>query len=106
MANNVTVRDGNGLTEILRTVESGGVHTPVHRIDGYDPFDDMVKMKSVQKKWRDSFTQPLSNQWDVVTADGTTATVSSGLLTIASGTTAGGYAELLQWYLAAERSNA
>lgn len=95
MANNVTVRDGNGLTEILRTIESGGVHTPVHRIDGYDPFDDMVKMKSVQKKWRDSFTQPLSTLWDVVTADGTTATVSGGLLTIASGTTAGGYAELL-----------
>lgn len=95
MANNITVRDGNGLPEVLKTVETGGVHTPVHRIDGYDPFDDMVKMKSVQKKWRDSFTQPLSTLWDVVTADGTTATVSGGLLTIASGTTAGGYAELL-----------
>lgn len=95
MANNITVRDGNGLLEVLKTVETGGIHTPVHRIDGYDSFDDMIKMKSVQKKWRDSFTQPLSNQWDVVTADGTTTTVSGGLLTIASGTTAGGYAELL-----------
>lgn len=95
MSNNIVVKDANGLNETLRTIETAGVHTPVHRIDGYDPFDDMVKMKSVQKKWRDSFTQPLSNLWDVVTADGTTATISGGLLTIASGTTAGGFAELL-----------
>ena len=62
---------------------------------GYDAADDMVKVKSVQKKWRDSFTRPLTDLWDVTTALGTTATVSAGVLTIASGTTAAGYAELL-----------
>jgi hypothetical protein len=62
---------------------------------GYDANDEMFKVKSVQKKWRDSFTRPLTDLWDVTTASGTTATVSAGVLTIASGTTAAGYAELL-----------
>ena len=62
---------------------------------GYDSADDKVKVKSVQKKWRDSFTRPITDLWDVTTAFGTTATVSAGVLTIASGTTAAGYAELL-----------
>jgi hypothetical protein len=62
---------------------------------GYDAGDDMMKVKSIQKKMRDSFTRPLTDLWDVVTSGGATATVSGGLLTVASGTTAGGYAELL-----------
>lgn len=62
---------------------------------GYDAGDDMVKVKSVQKKWRDSFTRPLTDLWDVTTSLGSTATVSAGVLTVASGTTAAGYAELL-----------
>lgn len=53
-----------------------------------------ITVDSVQKKWRDSFTGDLS-KWDVTTALGSTATLSSGVLTIASGTTAGGYVELL-----------
>jgi hypothetical protein len=95
MPNNVVIRDANGLVETMRTVESGGVHTPVQRIEGYDSVDDMVKIKSIQKKFRDSFTSPLVDRWDLIQADGTTATISSGVLTLASGTTAGGYAELL-----------
>ena len=62
---------------------------------GYDFTDEMVKVKSVQKKMRDSFTGALTDKWDVTTALGVTATNASGVLTIASGTTAGGYAELL-----------
>lgn len=63
--------------------------------DGYDAADDMLKVKSVQKKWRDSFTRPLTDLWDIITSGDTTATASAGVLTIASGTTAASYAELL-----------
>jgi hypothetical protein len=65
------------------------------QISGYDPVDDMLRVKSVQKKMRDSFTSPLTDKWDVITADGATATNASGILTIASGVTAAGYVELL-----------
>ena len=64
-------------------------------IAGYDSVDEMLKVKSVQKKFRDSFTSALSEKWDVTEVSGSTATASAGVLTIASGTTAGGYAELL-----------
>ncbi len=95
MADNITVKDAAGTNQVVRTRESGGVHTPIHSIDGYDAADDMVKVKSVQKKWRDSFTRPLTDLWDITTSGGTTATASAGVLTIASGTTAAGFAELL-----------
>lgn len=95
MANNITVKDATGADQVVRTRESGGVHTPIHSIDGYDAADDMVKVKSVQKKWRDSFTRPLTDLWDITASGGTTATAAAGVLTIASGTTAAGYAELL-----------
>ena len=64
-------------------------------IAGYDAGDDMLKIKSMQKKWRDSFTRPLTDQWDVTLSGGMTAVNSAGQLTIASGTTAAAYAELL-----------
>ena len=66
-----------------------------HEIPGVDSADDMVKVKSIQKKFRDSWTRPIAEQWDVTESGGSTANVSAGLLTIASGTTAGGYVELL-----------
>ncbi len=64
-------------------------------IPAYDALDDMVKVKSIQKKFRDSWTRPVADQWDVVTSGGTTIANSAGVLTIASGVTAGGYAEML-----------
>lgn len=64
-------------------------------IPGFDATDDMFKVKSIQKKFRDSWTRPLTDQWDVVEQGGSTATISGGMLTIASGTTAGGFVELL-----------
>lgn len=57
--------------------------------------DGSALVSSVQKKFRDSWTRPLSELWDVTTSGGVTATNSGGVLTIASGTTAAGYAELL-----------
>lgn len=64
-------------------------------LPGYDPFNDMMKVQSTQKKWRDSFVGTVAEDWDVVTSGGMTATLDAGVLTIATGTTAGAYAELL-----------
>lgn len=95
MPDNLTIRDGNGNATLVRTTEVAGVHIPHHVPAGYDAQDDMLKVKSIQKKWRDSFTMPLSNQWDVVSSGGVTATSAGGVLTIASGTNAGGFVELV-----------
>jgi hypothetical protein len=76
----------------LRFTSDKGVS---NELPGFDSSDDMVKVKSIQKKFRDSWTRPLSDQWDVTESGGSTAGVSGGLLTIASGTTAGGFVELL-----------
>ena len=93
MADNIQIKDAAGVTQTMRTIDVGGVHSPVNA--GYDVADDMLKVKSVQKKWRDSFTRPLTDLWDITTSGGVTATVSAGVLTVASGTTAAGFAELL-----------
>lgn len=63
------------------------------RISGYDVEDDMVKIKSTQKKWKDSFTSPTNalnttEKWDLIqTGTGHTLTVAGGELSIISGTT-------------------
>lgn len=54
-----------------------------------------LTVDSMQVKWRDSFTTSLADNWYVTESGGSTATNSAGVLTIASGTTAGGYVELL-----------
>ena len=64
-------------------------------IPGLDDSDDMFKVKSIQKKFRDSWTRNLTELWDLTTGLGSTASVSGGVLTINSGITAGGFAELL-----------
>lgn len=91
MSNNIQVRDATGATLAMRTVVQGGVHTPVHRVDGYDSQDDMLKVKSVQKKFRDSFGGVALDaaKWDSSLGTGTTLTVSGGVLTLGSGATAG-----------------
>ena len=60
------------------------------RMAGYDPGDDMLKVKSVQKKWRDSFVGASLNaaKWDSSIGTGGAITVGSGVLTMGSGTTA------------------
>lgn len=88
--NNIQVREASGALASMRTVETGGVHTPVHRVEGYDTQDDMLKVKSVQKKFRDSFGGASldATKWDSLTGAGGTITVASGTVTLGSGTTA------------------
>lgn len=88
MANNITVKNASGVTETLRTIETDGVHASA--IAGYDPADDMLKVKSVQKKFRDSFSGASLDpaKWDSVTGTGGSIAVGSGVLTMGSGTTA------------------
>lgn len=55
----------------------------------YDWTDDMLKIKSMQKKFRDSFngTEVNPARWEVAaTGSGMTATVADGTLTISTGT--------------------
>lgn len=69
----------------LPDLVNGGV-----RLAGYDAGDDMVKVKSVQKKFRDSFVGSSLNsaKWDSQIGTGGAITVGSGTLTLGSGTTA------------------
>lgn len=56
----------------------------------YDPSDDMLKMKSTQKKWKSDFagTTLSSDKWEVLQqGTGHTISVAGGELTIATGTT-------------------
>jgi hypothetical protein len=56
----------------------------------YDPVDDMLKVKSVQKKFRDSFPGASLNatNWDSSIGAGGSITITGGNLVMASGTTA------------------
>jgi hypothetical protein len=58
---------------------------------GYDPIEDMVKVKSVQKKWRDSFTGTDLNpgKWTQQLGSGASLSVAGGVLTMGSGVVAG-----------------
>lgn len=57
---------------------------------GYDSQDDMMKVKSVQKKLRDSFVGSAldATKWDSVIGTGGAVSVASGSVTLSSGTTA------------------
>jgi len=69
--------------------------TPVIMVDGKgnslaDAEDNMMKVKSVQKKWRDSFTTGALNpdKWTSLIGTGGVVSVAAGALTMGSGTTA------------------
>jgi hypothetical protein len=66
-------------------------------VAGYDSQDDMVKVKSVQKKFRDSFTaaQVRVDYWDTAIGAGGSLTQSAGTLTMGSGTTANAVTSIL-----------
>lgn len=57
---------------------------------GYDELDDMYAVKSMQKKWRESFpgTTIDTSRWDITTGAGMAWAVSGGQLTLTTGTTA------------------
>lgn len=63
----------------------------------YDPVDDMLKVKSVQKKFRDSFVGVALDtaKWDSSVGTGGSITVGSGVVNIASGTTASSVTSIL-----------
>ena len=84
----------SGNNDPLYKDEDGRVGLGVIPLAGYDPIDDMLKVKSVQNKFRDSFTKPLTTNWDI-TSDGMTASIANGELTIVFGTTAGSYLEMI-----------
>lgn len=90
MADNIQVRDASGALLTMRTADASGVHTPYQRILGYDPQDDMVKVKSVQKKFRDSFPGATldATKWTSSVGSGGSVSVTAGTLVMASGTTA------------------
>jgi len=90
MADNIQVRDASGTLLTMRTQDVDGVHTPYQRVMGYDAQDDMIKVKSVQKKFRDSFPGSSLNatNWDSSTGSGGSISVTGGTLVMASGATA------------------
>lgn len=63
--------------------------TAVRMLTAYDEVDDMLKVKSMQKKFRESFVGSAINtdNWETVLGTGASNTVASGTLTMASGTT-------------------
>ena len=77
------------------TARRGPNQVWVPAVAGFDQDNGTTTIDSIQVKWRDSFTAPITDNWDVATSGGVTVSQSAGVLTIASGTTAAGYAELL-----------
>lgn len=90
-------RDHSLKTNFRSTEGPGGFHLPHVVSAGYDPADDMMKIKSMQKKFRDSFSGAAvdTTKWDLTTGPGATVTVSGGTLQIAAGTTINSVTELL-----------
>lgn len=70
---------------------------PVQLLNAYDPVDDMLKVKSVQKKFRDSFSGAVIDpkRWSTWVGAGASASVAAGVLTMASGVTANAETTLL-----------
>lgn len=90
MADNIVVKDATGATKTMKTTDNGGIHTPHQIVSGYDSQDDMLKVKSVQKKFRDSFPGPSLDaaKWDSGVGAGGSIVANAGTLTLGSGTTA------------------
>lgn len=69
---------------------------------GYDAQDDMMKIKSLQKKFRDSFvgTSVDSTKWDSSVGTGGSITVGSGVINLVSGTTASSVTSItsVEWF--------
>jgi hypothetical protein len=92
MPDNIQVKDAAGTNRTMRTIETGGVHMPVHA--GYDAFGQKLLVGSARAKLRDNFlTFDTANTWELVqTGPGmivSTAGAANGsrYLNIASGTT-------------------
>ena len=78
--------DGTHAPVVVATGAGGAV-----RLAGYDDTDDMIKVKSVQKKFRESFAGAVldANKWASSVGAGGSVAVAAGQLVMASGITAG-----------------
>lgn len=69
---------------------------------GYDAADDMLKIKSMQKKFRDSFVGTVvdTTKWTSSIGTGGSITVGSGVVNLVSGTTAASTTSLtsVEWF--------
>ncbi|WP_035445676.1 hypothetical protein, partial [Bacillus sp. UNC41MFS5] len=74
-----------------KQLPSGDYAENVNLTNAYDSADDMMKVKSLQKKWKDAFTGSSLNtttNWDIIqTGSGHTITVAGGELKINTGIT-------------------
>lgn len=83
----------DGVYTASRDDGNGKPVTDVHFRNAYNDKDDMMKIQSLQKKWKDSFSTPANalntQKWDLV-QQGTNQNISvtNGVLTITSGVTA------------------
>lgn len=87
------VQDSNGVYTSARNNGANGPITDVsvQQSIAYDTANDMMKINSMQKKWKDAFNgASLDNtKWNVIsTGSGMTITATGGVLTIATGVTA------------------
>lgn len=66
-------------------------------ISGFDPVDNMYRIKSMQKKFRDSFTKAALNaeKWDSTIGSGGAISQSGGILTMGSGTVINSITEIV-----------
>jgi hypothetical protein len=64
-------------------------------LEAYDPIDNMLMVKSMQKKFRDSFVTLDSDKWTTKQTGSMTISVANGTLTLATGAIAGDYAEMI-----------
>jgi hypothetical protein len=83
MSDNVQLRDANGNLVTFRTTDGGSYQTPHQIIHSYN------------KKLRSNFVDPTLPDWDITDPGGMSAVASAGVLTIATGTGAGDYLEML-----------
>lgn len=86
MADNLTIKNAVGADKILRATEdAAGVYHPHHIVEGS------------RKKFRDSFgSASLTDNWVSTVLNGSTVALSgAGTVVFTTGSTAGGYAELL-----------
>jgi len=95
MTDNLLIRDASTKRRFLRATDVNGVHVPHHFIEmaeGPVGIDHPMPVRSLQKKFRDSFSQGNelnATKWhDPVVGAGMTVTQANNMLTITTGTNA------------------
>jgi hypothetical protein len=101
MPDNIVVKDADGVNQTIRTIETGGVHTPVHQPLGYEPNGEKMLVGTARDRFFDNFNDfdtTASGNWELVQTGpdmvitgplGGGAAGSGPYINIASGTTIG-----------------